>query len=279
MSQRNTRVLVNGEQSGRISAHDRGLHYGDGLFETLPVLQGQPLFWDRHIKRLSLSCVRLAITMPDEDLLFKEVMWICEGEGRAVLKLIVTRGSETRGYRPDRMACGTRILALHSWPDYPAAFASEGVPVRLCTMRLGSNPALAGMKHLNRLEQVLARAEWDDPAIPEGLMLDRVGHVIEGTQSNVFMVRAGLLMTPDLSACGVAGIMRELILEIAREMSVKTVITQFGLEQLAEAEEIFLCNSLISVWPVRELMGVPYTVGPLTQCIAARLNELDASGY
>ncbi len=247
-------TLIDGRQSDQINIEDRGLLYGDGLFETLAVRAGVPQLWDRHMQRLGLGCLRLGITPPDLTNLRKEAHAVCQGAERAVLKIIVTRGSGARGYRCRDSEKTTRIIALQPWPDYPDNFKQQGVAVRLCATRLGSNPVLAGLKHLNRLEQVMARNEWDDPTIPEGLMLDSAGTVIEGTMSNIFVVRGGVLQTPDLSQCGVAGIMRGLILEMAAEMGLTTEITQPGLKDIMAAQEIFLCNSLIGLWPVRELV-------------------------
>ncbi|MEO5702752.1 MAG: aminodeoxychorismate lyase [Gammaproteobacteria bacterium] len=267
-------ILINGHQSSLISAEDRGLLYGDGLFETLAVFNGQPRLWDRHMRRLCLGCVRLGIPSPDLTALRAEALVVCQSAPQAVLKIIVTRGSAQRGYRGLSATNPTRIVALYPWFDYPADFEQHGIAVRVCTTRLGSNPALAGIKHLNRLEQVLARNEWDDPAIPEGIMLDGQGQVIEGTMSNIFMVCDGRLLTPDLSQCGVAGIMRELILETAVAMALPATITVLSLNEMMNAQEIFLCNSLIGLWPVHALAETRFPVGPVTRCMAARLNEL-----
>lgn len=261
--------LINGDPRGHIEHDDRGLLYGDGVFETVAVRNGQPLSWDRHMRRLHHGCARLAITAPDIALLHAEALHVAHGAPRAVLKIIITRGPGARGYRAAAHAAPTRVLSVHPWPDYPEAFNHAGVAVRVCATRLGKNPALAGIKHLNRLEQVLARGEWDDPEIAEGLMLDSAGHVIEGTFSNIFAVRDGMLITPDLTACGVAGIRRELILEYAHGAAIPVTIAPLPLSELLDMHEIFLCNSLIGVWPVRELAGKPFAPGPLTRRIAA----------
>ncbi len=269
-------MLVNGVPGTRVDANDRGLHYGDGLFETIAVHDGVPALWDRHMQRLLLGCERLGIAPIDTAQLRRESSQLCEGVAEGVLKIIITRGSSGRGYRAP--PCGavqpTRLVALYAWPEYPPAFWVEGVAVRLCSTRLGSNPALAGIKHLNRLEQVLARSEWDDPAIPEGLMLDGEGHVIEGTMSNLFIVRNGRLLTPDLSQCGVAGVMRGYILDSARGMDIPADIAQITLDDVKSSDEVFLCNSLIGVWPVRHCAGVDFPVHrPITRYIADRIGR------
>jgi 4-amino-4-deoxychorismate lyase len=259
-------ILVNGRVASKLAASDRGLHYGDGLFETIAVFAGKPELYELHLKRLESGCRRLAIEVPSRESLDEEVTQLCRHLSCGVLKIVITRGSGGRGYRPPSpRPPPTRILSVHPWPDYPHYFATEGITLRLCCTPLGDNPALAGMKHLNRLEQVLAQNEWADPAIPEGLMLDTQGQVIEGTMSNLFIVREGGLQTPDLSRCGVAGVMREFILEQAGALGARVTIQPLMLADLKEAEELFVCNSIIGLWPVRRLEQYAYPMGPLTQ--------------
>jgi 4-amino-4-deoxychorismate lyase len=162
---------------------------------------------------------------------------------------------------------------LHDWPDLPLACARQGVAVRMCDMRLGHNPRLAGIKHLNRLEQVLARQEWDDTGIMEGLLLDSGNNLVEGTMSNLFLVRDGVLLTPDLQRCGVAGIMRSQLLALADQLSINTEVCQLGMADLQAAEEVFICNSLIGIWPVISIDDRKYTRGIIT----SRLQDLLAS--
>lgn len=270
-------ILINGAPAATIAVSDRGLQYGDGLFETLAVRDGVPRLWERHLQRLARGCERLSIPAPDYDLLREEAEQVGTGMRRGVLKLIVTRGSGGRGYRPPISPQPTRIVSVHPWPPYPDTWRREGITVRVCRQRLARNPRLAGLKHLNRLEQVLARSEWNDPLVPEGLMQDDSNHVIEGTQSNLFIVHDGRLITPDLSESGVEGIMRGLILEIGSALGYACEIRSVNLSDLFQAQELFLCNSLIGIWPVRRLQEAVYPApGPLT----ARLTEvLGASNY
>src|SRR5690606_13424665 len=146
---------------------------GDGVFETLAVRDGRCEFWDRHLQRLTRGCEALRLPAPRPDQLGEEAGSLVRDVRQGVLKIIVTRGSGGRGYRPSREAVPTRILMLSEWPVYPDDWHESGVAVRLCEQRLGSQPALAGIKHLNRLEQVLARMEWDDTDIAEGLLCDQ----------------------------------------------------------------------------------------------------------
>jgi 4-amino-4-deoxychorismate lyase len=145
--------------------------------------------------------------------------------------------------------------------------------VRVCETRMGHNPALAGIKHLNRLEQILARQEWNDPHIMEGLLLDSNDHIIEGTMSNIFMVKGAVLKTPDLQLCGVAGITRAIILELASQQSIKTQIDQIELDELLQADELFLCNSLIGLWPVISLESNTFRKGRLTSRLQTLLDN------
>ena len=261
-------------ESELVPASDRGLQYGDGVFETVAVAGGRPQLWHLHMQRLQEGCRRLGITMPSVELLQAEAARLCDGQARAVLKIIITRGSGGRGYRPAADAQPRRILSLHPWPDYPPQWATDGVAVRLCTTRLGINPQLAGLKHLNRLEQVLGRAEWDDGAIAEGLMLDAEGHVIEGTMSNLFMVRGGVVHTPTVDRCGVAGVMRTRLLELLKQQGVRCEMRTLELTELGTADEVFLCNSIIGIWPVRRFEQYIYAPGPLTQRLQQALASM-----
>lgn len=244
---------------------DRGLHYGDGLFETIAIRRESALLYNLHLRRLEDGCHRLAIPAPEREILDEEVCNLCQGISRGVLKIIVTRGSGGRGYRPSPHSRATRILLLYTWPNHPTDFSEYGITLRICRTPLGHNSFLAGMKHLNRLEQVLARSEWDDPMIPEGLMLDSQKQAIAGTMSNLFIVSGGALQTPDLSRCGVAGVMREFILEQISALGIKATVRSLALADVKRAEEIFVCNSLIGLWPVRCLEETRYPLGPLTQ--------------
>lgn len=263
---------VNGIARDSIPALDRAVQYGDGLFETVRVRGARPEFLARHLKRLGSGCQRLRFPAIPWASLVQEVTELAGQAPDAVLKIILTRGQGERGYRfePDQDA--TRLLTLSPLPEWPADIARHGIRVTICDTRLCVQPVLAGIKHLNRLEQVLARAEWDNPGIHEGLMLDHTDHVIEGTMSNVFLACEGTLVTPTLTACGVAGIMRSVVLDLARQFDLPTEIRPVTLQQVRNASEIFVCNSLIGIWPVRVIDGLAdYPIGPLTLAFADAL--------
>lgn len=234
---------------------DRGLQYGDGLFETIAVAGCEPCLWQRHLQRLAQGCERLNIEYPDPAILLDEVYREIGGRSQGVIKIILTRGSGGRGYRPPEVQSPTRLVYCSEWPGYSGVLSRSGVRVRICKIRLGQNPVLAGLKTLNRLEQVLARAEWSDPDISEGLMLDVQGNLVEGTMSNLFVVHGERLTTPELGNCGVSGIMREVVMEQASRLSLSLSEENLTLLDLASADGLFLSNSLIGIWPVREVEG------------------------
>jgi 4-amino-4-deoxychorismate lyase len=264
-------VLVNGG-AGQIDPLDRGLQYGDGVFETMAVLDGTARFLELHLERLARGARRLGLPAPDAGRLAGQITaaWPV---GRGVVKLVWTRGTAGRGYRPPPHTEPTCIAAGFTWPVWPAGAWSEGIRIRYCRTRLGSNPVLAGIKHLNRLEQVLARSEWEDEHIAEGLMLDTIGNVISGTQSNLFAVIAGRIMTPALDQCGVAGVMRRAVCGWAAEQGNEVSECELRPEALESATEVFVTNALIGAWPVRDLAGRNMSPGPLARQFNAWLAE------
>jgi len=261
------KFLLNGRPGEVLPLTDRAVHYGDGLFETIAVAGGEPLCWPQHMQRLARGCGQLGMTPPPAALLRKEAEQLLPPSGRAVLKIVVSRGSGGRGYLPPGGTEPTRILGLYPWPDYPADWYRHGLACTVSALRLGHNPALAGLKHLNRLEQVLARADVDGRGFSEGLMLDVDGNVIEGTMSNLFLLRGTHLITPALDQCGVAGIIRHLVLERALEWGLRPHIASVRPEQLPEADELFLCNSILGVCPLTQLDQHSWPAGPITRSI------------
>jgi 4-amino-4-deoxychorismate lyase len=259
-------LLVDGrtpaDPAGAIAVNDRGLQYGDGLFETALLTGGRVRFLEEHLRRLSAGCQRLGISMPDRQRLLGEVDAIIAGHQAGVLKILVTRGAGGRGYRPSPDLVASRIVMLYPLPDH---CSDSGVRVRWCDTRLGRNARLAGMKHLNRLEQVLAQAEWEDPTIEEGLMLDTEGELVCATAANLFIVRDGVLVTPDLRFCGVRGIMRSHVLEQARRLGVAASEEPLWPRDVEAASEFFLSNAVRGLRPIVELDGLRWAPGPVCE--------------
>lgn len=267
---------VDGVAQPHLGLNNRGLAYGDGLFETIAVRSGQPQLLDRHLQRLQAGCQRLAL-LADAQQVRDEVLAYAAAMGEGVLKLILTRGDSPRGYAADPHAPARRILQASALPSYPAAHSDVGVQLFPCITRLAEQPLLAGLKHLNRLEQVLARNEWQGADFAEGLMCDTQGRVIEGVYSNLFMVRAGTLLTADLSRCGVAGTLRAELLEQARDMGIDVKVCDLTLQDLAGADEVFVCNSVYGIWPVLGAGAHRWPAGPVTrklQTLARALLDL-----
>ncbi|MDP9065131.1 MAG: aminodeoxychorismate lyase, partial [Pseudomonadota bacterium] len=203
--------------------------------------------------RLYGACERLSIEPPDRMRLRKELMRIASRRSDGVLKLIVTRGVGTRSYRTTGLERCTRIVSWHPLPAAAACTRRRAVRVRICGLRIGSNELLAGLKTLNRLESVMARAEWTDDRIWEGLLRDRNDHIICGTMSNLFMRRGSLLLTPAVDRCGVAGVMRRWVRENAAGIGLRVRESRVRGAELAGAEEIFLTNAVVGIMPVRRV--------------------------
>jgi 4-amino-4-deoxychorismate lyase len=269
-------ILVNGVESTSVSTGDRGLNYGDGLFETMRLAVGEIALLDRHLRRLKEGCDRLRMEWPGEACIRAEISTVIRDHQFGIVKLIVTRGSIGRGYRPTDSITPTRIVGLHTLPTYPIAHYSDGVRVRVCKTRLSRNIALGGIKHLGRLEQVLASLEEQDKKIDEGLMLDEDGNVIEGIRSNIFLVRNSALVTPALDYSGVAGVMRAEVLDALKANRSSLQVRPVDLDELLGADEIFLSNSIFGIWGVREIEAYDWRkdVGPVTRELIETFTEM-----
>jgi 4-amino-4-deoxychorismate lyase len=233
---------------------------------------------DRHRQRLRAGCEKLQLIFDDWTALDSELQRCADALGSGVIKIIFSRGAGSRGYRFHADQGVTRIITTDPLPACPPEHGTRGVRVRFCDLRLGRQPRLAGIKHLNRLEQVMARAEWGQQ-YEEGLLFDCDNRLIEGTMSNLFVVHDNRVTTPRLDNCGVAGIMRSVLLDLAAESGFRPDRQELGPEALESAQEVFLCNSLIGIWPVTAIAGGPsYTVGPVTQALQRALAGYSKTG-
>lgn len=254
--------LVNGEVSPYIPADDRGLAYGDGLFETLVVSQGEPRFWQAHMDRLAAGCDILGLKAPPQEVLLRETLTAAAGLSPCVVKIILTRGAGGRGYRPVGGSGPNRVVSSHAMPDGIRTAQLQGIRLATCALRLGFQPALRGIKHLNRLEQVLASRELEQRPGLEGLVLDEAGYVNSVLSGNLFLVAEGRLLTPRMDRCGVHGVTRALIL---RDFAERCELRRVHPDMLREADEVFVTNVVRGILPVVEIDGRDYEDGPVTR--------------
>ncbi len=273
---------INGRADSGLDPAERALQYGDGVFETLPVNGGEVAYLHRHWQRLRAGCERLQLRFLDWEPLSGEVRRLAEELHQGVIKVIVGRGPGGRGYGFAEDSTCTRIISTHPPPPRPTEYASAGIRVRLCQLRMGIQPALAGIKHLNRLEQVLARAEWGRE-YAEGLLLDCHGRLVEGTMSNLFIGREGRLFTPRLDLCGVAGVLRSVLIDEAQAQGIEVQRSRLTPLDFASATEVFVCNSVFGIWPVNDIDGrYRFAPGELTrqlQQALAQRRETDGVWY
>ncbi len=254
MNQGATAFLINGDFQAVLPPNDRGLAYGDGLFETIAVIQGTPCLWVEHMLRLQLGCERLRIPPPDTDLLAGELSRLAAGT-TGVAKLILTRGAGGRGYAPplELDLQPHRIFSFTPSDRLPPSRQAEPIQAMLSSCPLSINPCLAGIKHLNRLEQVMAAAEARDQGYDEALMADADGYLIEGSCSNLFLLCQDIWLTPRLDRAGVMGILRSTVLEACDQLDIAVEEREISSSLLAQASAAFLCNAL---WGIRPLGSV-----------------------
>ncbi len=300
-SHNNTQGTRTNKVTDKVDVSDRGLAYGDGLFETIAYVGEVLVNWELHWQRLLLGANRLAIDLPEENFFLKRVhLKISQdallGESSSssrVIKIIVTRGRGGRGYLYTKSQSPTIIITVHGWPERAAEDYLSGIPVTICQTRLAVQPLLAGIKHLNRLEQVLGRNEFSGTAYQEGIMLRGSYHfsdyppsmksrIIEGTSSNLFFVNNKHLYTAKIDTCGVLGTIRQTILVLTRQMDITVEEGHYSLHDLVMATEIFFCNSIFGVVPVASISigDEPYwaynpshSEEPIFSQLAAVINE------
>ncbi len=245
--------MINGVPTDLINVRDRGLQYGDGCFETIRVFDGNPILLNEHLRRLEATCNYLRLEVKTR-LLMDELTQFLELRKRdGVLKIIITRGVGGRGYSPDSDIPATRILMHSNYPVDYTSKAAHGAGVAFASFLLSNNSLLAGFKHLNRLDQVMASFGFSE-SVDELVCLNQDGLVIEGTKSNLFMVVKNQAITPSIDTAGVSGVMREYLLQQFAFASIEVKSCNISKRDLLTATEVFLCNSVFGVWPVRKLI-------------------------
>jgi 4-amino-4-deoxychorismate lyase len=257
---------------------DRGFSYGDGVFRTMKIRNGLPVSWPFHYQKLVADCAAIGIVCPSAELLMADLQKLFERELFSedltqVAKIIITRGEGERGYAPPVITVPTRVLIKSGLPHYAECNYDKGVQLHVCDIKLAAQAKLAGIKHLNRLENVLARMEWREDTIFDGLLLDQSGNVIECTMSNVFARFGSELLTPDLSQCGVSGITRQRILGLGGVLGLNVGVKSLTLEQILQADEIIICNSLFGAFQVTQINNKTWP----QQVLAAKIRAVVAN--
>lgn len=243
--------LINGLEQDALPASDRAIQFGDGCFTTARILDGNICLLEAHIRRLQLGCEKLMIPFTHWDTLRQEMCKLASGKQDGVLKVIITRGSGGRGYSAASCLSPTRILSVSAYPAHYSRWREEGVTLTLSPIRLGRNPMLAGIKHLNRLEQVLIRTHLEQTDADEALVLDSEGFITECCAANLLWRQGSEVFTPSLDQAGVNGIMRQFCLEQLARSGFRVVEVSAGEAALQTADEVVICNALMPVVPVR----------------------------
>jgi 4-amino-4-deoxychorismate lyase len=289
MTERSNKSMINGVAADYLNINDRAIHYGDGIFETILCSNNRLYFWQQHYLRLKTSAGKLKLKCPDEKVLLDDISQLLDGnqfsQGMVFsVKIILTRGAGERGYRfaSDRfdIACvGTRLVLLSEIsPEYSSLITRELISGELCLCRQQAsiNTGLAGIKHLNRLENVLARNEWNDEYL-DGLMINASSHVIEGSMSNIFAVKHNQLFTPELSLSGVKGIMRDVVIQLAEKNNIPISLTRMSVDEIVDMDELFISNSLIGMKSVNKLLDTRYTTNTISLMIFNDLLQITDS--
>lgn len=241
---------------------NRGLNYGDGLFETMRVHRGALPLWPRHRARLQEGAARLGIVLPDSSFIQARIEECIANVDAGVLKLLVTRGDGGRGYAPPADVDPVWALSLHPLPQA----VSTGLRLHVCETRLALQPALAGIKHCNRLEQVLARLEVQRAGCDEGLMRNTESHPVCATSANLLVHRNGRWWTPQVNACGVAGVLCGWLLERGL-----VATAELSMEDLTSADALALCNAVRGILPVSNLGARTWAASPAIHDLQVQL--------
>lgn len=251
-------LLINGTWQDSLAASDRAIQFGDGCFTTARVIDGEIRLFDAHVKRLELACDKLGIAFPDARVLSEEMRRLAEPHQAAALKVIITRGAGGRGYSPAGCDSPNRLLSISPWPAFYRDWRKEGITLLQSPVRLGQNPDLAGLKHLNRLEQVLIRRHLEQSDAQDALVLDSEGWLVECCAANLFWRKGLRVYTPRLDQAGVNGLMRQHILKLLADSPWQPEEVREGVGVLETADEVFICNALMPIIPVRQALHTRY---------------------
>jgi len=243
--------FINGHKQDYLPANDRAIQFGDGCFTTARIVSGEVCFLAAHLQRLQSACEKLLIPFEQWAELQREMREMALGNEQGVLKVIISRGSGGRGYSGASCHQPTRILSVSDYPAHYDTWRREGITLELSPVRLGRNTMLAGIKHLNRLEQVLIRTHLEQAAAEEALVLDSEGFITECCAANLLWRKGNEVLTPKVDQAGVNGIMRQYCMQQLAHAGFRVVEINAGEEALLAADEVVICNALMPVVPVR----------------------------
>ncbi|EEX92787.1 4-amino-4-deoxychorismate lyase [Vibrio orientalis CIP 102891 = ATCC 33934] len=264
---------LNGKPADSVSLSDRSFQYGDGCFTTMLTRGGCIQHWSRHIERMNACLDLLTIPRPDWHQVENWLQQAVKSDVKAGVKLHISRGEGGRGYSPTQVASPNVTISDFIYPPHYEQWVSRGLELGICRTRLGHNPLLAGHKHNNRLEQVLAKAELDKGGFADGIVLDICDNVVETTMANLFWVKDSSLFTPDLRNAGVNGVMRRVVLEQLGDLSLKASIGDFKLEDVLSADEVFVSNSVLGVAPITRIGSTSFDIGKITKRIQEMIDS------
>ncbi len=256
---------VNGVESDLVARTDRSFQYGDGCFTTILMRDGKPEFWQHHVERMDRSLNQLLIPSPNWTQVADWVRMAAMPESVAGIKIHISRGEGGRGYSPTQVYSPSVTISAFAFPDHYKVLRQQGMHLGVCRQRLGLNPMLAGLKHNNRLEQVVLKGEMDQQGLVDGVALDIEGYVVETTMANLFWRHADKWFTPALDFAGVAGVMRRNVLDQLRAEQQCVEQGRYPLSHLEQSDEIFMTNAILGIAPVVSLGEIHYTAGNQTR--------------
>ena len=262
-------VLINGAKQSKTTVFNRNTQFGDGLFETCVVESKNILFWSYHIARLNKGCQKLGIGNVDESFWLSDIRKALSVSrlNNCVVKIMLSRGESLRGYGFESGIKPVRIVIVSEMPEIKPR---QNLTLDFCDSGYASNPKLAGIKHCNRLEQILARADLKGD---EGIMLDEDSNIISVTQGNIFSIYANTLHTPRLDKCGIEGTRRAIILEIASELGMQINVGPLSVDELMESDEVFISNSVMEIQSITQIGDMSFASNGVTGLIRTAFEE------
>ncbi|NRD74440.1 aminodeoxychorismate lyase [Shewanella sp. VB17] len=267
-----TQVWVNGIVAEQMDPLDRGLAYGDGLFATMRFSDGQVQFLAAHFARLVQGARRLGFQWEATDDLIELLNQIALNQTHGCIKLLLTRGVGGRGYAAPTCSQVNEVVSLYDVPSHYIHWQKEGIALTLSEFRLSRQPRLAGIKHLNRLEQVLIKSMQLPNGFDDWLVLDTDKRVIESSMANLFFITGNVALTPAITHSGVAGMMREQVIYALIELGYDVDVTEVNYGDLTLFEHVFMTNSLLGLVDINRIDNMTYSISPFSDTLRQTLH-------